>query len=454
MKGTRIVFSRNLNPGKYNALDEQAHLLGKIRSEVWQGFGSINRVGINHRTVRTDWVKSRDFSPLPAKAWKETLRDALDDIHLYETACKEKVRKQIHARFKQDKDRKKYFGLLKYDRWCENPLLCRWMRKIKKHGRNHTHNQIVLENGVYSQFKGKDGRTWLKISSLIRRKRIAIPLNTNADLHGMLRLIIKDGVVEVHYLANNHKQASCGTEMIGVDKGYSEVFADSEGDFHGEGFSKLLTPISNVRTEKNKKRHKLIQIAKKSKPAKQARIIKNNLGTKKRNQQNRKIKQQIRSHCFKAVHSVVDKAKDVVAEDLTRQIPKKNNWKRFNRLMNQWTKGAITEALETVTKARGSRLHYVNAAYTSQMDSNTQLLEGKRVGDKFYHVNGEVKQADTNAACNIKQRLKDLEIQRYTPYQKVKQILLNRLHAVKELVPLHEPVMERPPLLDSSCNLE
>ncbi|HDN26117.1 MAG TPA: MerR family DNA-binding transcriptional regulator, partial [Thioploca sp.] len=96
MKGTRIVFSRNLNPGKYQALDEQAHLLGKIRSEVWQSFGSINSVGINHRTVRTDWVKSRDFSPLPAKAWKETLRDALDNIHLYETACKEKVRKQIH----------------------------------------------------------------------------------------------------------------------------------------------------------------------------------------------------------------------------------------------------------------------------------------------------------------------------------------------------------------------
>jgi len=277
-------------------------------------------------------------------------------------------------------------------------------------------------------------RTWLKIPSLIRRKRIAIPLNTNADLHGMLRLIIRDGVVEVHYLANNKKYESCGTEVIGVDKGYSEVFADSEGDFHGEGFSKLLTPISNARTETNKKRNKLIQIAKKSKPAKQARIIKNNLGLKKRNQQNRKIKQQIRSHCFKAVHTVVDKAKEIIVEDLTTPIPKKKNWKRFNRLMNDWTKGAITEALETVAKARGSRLHYVNAAYTSQMDSNTQLLEGKRVGDKFYHVNGEVEQADVNAACNIKQRLNDPEIQRYTPYQRVKQILLNRLHAAKELV--------------------
>ena len=292
----------------------------------------------------------------------------------------------------------------------------------------------MLENGVYSQFKGKDGRTWLKIPSLIRRKRIAIPLNTNADLHGMLRLIIKDGMVEVHYLANNHKHASCGTFVIGVDKGYSEVFADSEGDFYGQGFSKLLTPISNARTEKNKKRNKLIQIAKKSKPVKQARIIKNNLGTKKRNQQNRKIKQQIRSYCFKAVHSVVDKAKDVVAEDLTTPIKKKNKGKRFNRLMNQWMKGFITEALETVTKARGSCLHYVSGAYTSQMDSNTHRLEGRRVGDKFYHANGEVSHADINAARNIKHRwLKDKTITRYMPYHKIKQLLLNRLRASKEL---------------------
>jgi hypothetical protein len=41
--------------------------------------------------------------------------------------------------------------------------------------------------------------------------------------------------------------------VIGVDKGYSEVFADSEGDFHGEDFGKLLTAISNARTETNKK---------------------------------------------------------------------------------------------------------------------------------------------------------------------------------------------------------
>ena len=435
MRGTRIYISDALNQGKYNALVLQAELLGVVRSEVWQRFGSINGVGISHRKIRTDWVAHRNFTPLPAKAWKETLRDGIDDIALYTAACKEKVRKKIHIRFKQEKERKKYFGLLKYNGWVNDGLLCRWMRKAKKHGKNHSHHQIILENGVYSQFIGKEGRTWLKIPSLIRGKRIAIPLNTNVHLHGMLRLIIKNNQIEIHCLANKKQPKPCGKKTVGVDKGYSEVLADSEGNFHGEEFNQLLTPISNARNEKNKKRNKLTQIAKKSKPSKQTRIIKNNLGTKKRHRHNRKIKQQIRSHCFKAVHSVVDKAKHLVVEDLTTPIPKKNNWKQFNRLMNQWTKGSITEALETITKARGSCLHYVNAAYTSQMDSNTHLLEGNRVGDKFYHANGEVGQADTNAACNILQRLSDPEIGRYTPYLKVKQILQNRLHASKELVP-------------------
>ena len=162
MKGTRILISDALNQGKYSALVLQAELLGLVRNEVWQRFGSINGVGMSHRKIRTDWVAHRNFSPLPAKAWKETLRDGIDNIALYTAACKEKVRKKIHVRFKQEKERKKYFGLLKYNGWVNNTLLCRWMRNVKKHGRNHTHHQIVLENGVYSQFTGKEGKNVVK----------------------------------------------------------------------------------------------------------------------------------------------------------------------------------------------------------------------------------------------------------------------------------------------------
>lgn len=436
IKGTRILHSVNLNASKLGELTDQARLLGQVRSEVWQRFGSINGVGSNHRKIRTEWVKDRDFSPLPAKAWKETVRDTIDDINIYEASAKEKVRKQINKRFTDTGDRKKYFTLLKSDKWVNDPLLCRWMRKHKKHGKNHVHNQIVLEGGVYGQFQGLEGNTWLQVPTFKRGKRLAIPLNSNVKLKGMLRLIIRNGLIEVHYLANGKEHKECGTEIIGIDKGYTEVLADSEGDFHGLGFGKMLSDASEARMKKNKARNKLAAIAKRSSESKKARIYKNNLGTKKREKNNRKIKQQIRVHCFKAAHSVVDKALVVVVEDLTTPIPKKNNWKQFNRLMNQWMKGSITEALETVTKARCSSLHYVGCAYTSQMDSNTNLLEGRRVGDKFYHANGEVSHSDINAARNIKARKGDKDISRYTPYRKVKQILLDRLRASEELASL------------------
>ena len=54
------------------------------------------------------------------------------------------------------------------------------------------------------------------------------------------------------------------------------------------------------------------------------------------------------------------------------------------------------------------------------MDSKTDRLEGRRVGDKFHHANEEVLQADTNTAVNIKYRAEDTEISLNTPYREVK----------------------------------
>jgi len=65
------------------------------------------------------------------------------------------------------------------------------------------------------------------------------------------------------------------------------------------------------------------------------------------------------------------------------------------------------------------------------MDSITGLLEGKRVGDKFYHENGEVSDADWNAARNILRRLADFEIKLFTKFTTVKSILLKRTKRVR-----------------------
>jgi transposase len=82
--------------------------------------------------------------------------------------------------------------------------------------------------------------------------------------------------------------------------------------------------------------------------------------------------------------------------------------------------------LETVTKRRSATLVLINPAYTSQMDSRNGCLLGKRVGDSFHCFDGEVLQADENAARNVRDRLYDSEIDRWMPYRKVKSILLER----------------------------
>ncbi|MGT2492414.1 hypothetical protein ACU4GD_22555 [Cupriavidus basilensis] len=60
------------------------------------------------------------------------------------------------------------------------------------------------------------------------------------------------------------------------------------------------------------------------------------------------------------------------------------------------------------------------------------MLQGKRKGDKFYRANGDVLQADTNAAWNVRDRIHDREITRYMPHLQVKQILLARSSGATE----------------------
>jgi len=133
----------------------------------------------------------------------------------------------------------------------------------------------------------------------------------------------------------------------------------------------------------------------------------------------------LRTIAYQPAHTIVDKAAVVVAEDLTAPIVKKQAQKRYNRRMGAWAKGVLAEA-DSVCTQRPADHRLVNAAYTSQMDSVSGLLEGKRVVVKFYRVNGDVLQAEHNAALNVLARYEDTEITRFTPYREVRRILLAR----------------------------
>ncbi len=442
MKATRILKSKNLNKGKYHQIEEQAERLGKVRSEVWHSFGSIGGVSIkSDRAIRDQWLKEKRRFNVSANAWKETLRDSFGDIKANRESAKEKVRKIIYKQVSDEKKRLELYKKLKSDNWMSDNYLRRLMRKYWKHGRNHTHNQIVVRSDNYTTFQ-LGGHAWIKIPGLQRGKRIAIPLNTTVEPTGTLRLILKNSEVEVHYTIEIAETHNCGTAIIGVDKGYTEVFVDSDGEHYGEGLGKLLTKHSDKLKKKYQARNKLRAIANKKSQKKQ-NIIDNNLGRKKLQLKNEKVQSQIKDTIYQATHKLVDKASTIAAEDLTSPIKSRKFGKNVIRRLSAWTKGVIATALDTISRRRGSSVILVNSAGTMQMDSRHGILLGKRRGDSFHGFDGVVLQADENAAQNILARLHDPEIDRWTPWQKVKSILLERTERLR-LGLLNQ---------DSSCNL-
>ena len=437
MKVTRILHSDHLNAGKYSALQEQASLLGEIRSEVWEKFGGMSGLSLKDRQVRDAWMAEGRTFPVPANAWKETLRDAMGDIKATREAAKEKVKKAIRERTSDKKELKRLYGLLKRDEWLKDPFLHRQMRKHFKHGKNKTFNQIIVRADKCKPFE-LNGQCWLKVPSLVRGKPISIPLKTTMEHapSGTLRLILAHGRVEVHYQKEVELEQTCGSAKVGVDKGYTEALVDSDGDVYGEGLGKLISKESDYLNQKYQRRNKIRAVAEKKaqkKPHKAAAIEQHNLGRKKLDKRQERQVQQLRTLIFTGVHGLINKAGVVVCEDLSSPFASKRRYgKQSNRRLNTWTKGIIADALETVSQRRGSSLRLVNAAYTSQADSQCHgLLMGRRDGDRFYRENGEVVQADHNAAGNVLLRDEDPEITFFMPHKQVKAVLVKRTESYR-----------------------
>ncbi|MFC9245137.1 zinc ribbon domain-containing protein [Streptomyces sp. NPDC057136] len=450
MKVTRIAYSKQLNAGKSCQLEEQARRLGQVRSKVWREYGSTGGVGVKDRTIRDQWMANGTAATFDvlANAWKETVRDAGVGITANREAAKVPVRRAIDRRVKDETERKRLYTALKRDTWTADPYLCRLMRKHWKRGRNKTRNQIVVRSDQYKTFTlTEGGNIWLAVPGLERRQLVKIPLNTTVAPTGTLRLILRDKRVEVHYAIDaadmKSSQRPCGTRTTGVDKGYTEVLTDSDGQHHGTQLGDLLTSESNHRKVKNVCRSKLRALAEKAEKrgdlGKAQRIRDNNLGTLKRNRRSSRWEQCVRSVTFQAVHAVADKATVIVAEDLTKTFAgKKKLGKNTNRRLAAWTKGVTAEALRAVSDRRGSAVRLVNAAYTSQVVPFTNIL-GVRKGDRLHCTEcGAVWQADHAGALTILNRDSDPDITLYTPHMRVKQIIQERHERQRSRLPMDQ----------------
>ncbi|WP_255217788.1 transposase [Paraburkholderia mimosarum] len=370
----------------------------------------------------------------------ETTKDAVNDILTYKAAACAKVRQAIAKRTSDQNERKRLYTLLKSDKWREDGYLHRMMRKHFRHGVSSCDNQFIVRSDKHeSRIVGGRLTVTIRIAKQYGEPLVLTTTSSgkNVDLTGCnLRVILKGESVEIHYATEKTAGRPCGTAEIGVDKGYSEAFTDSDGRHHGDNFGAVLTAHSDQVSKTGKARNKLHALEKKHRAAgriaKAERIKVNNLGRVKLDRRRDRTQKRLRTIAYQAAHSIVDAAAVIGSEDLTAPIRGNLQWRKYNRRMSAWAKGVLAQALEEVCTQRGATHVVVNAAYTSQMDSFTGLLEGRRAGDKFYRANGDVLQADFNAARNVRNRIRDREIDRFMPHTQVKQILIARSSGATE----------------------
>jgi transposase, IS605 orfB family len=435
---TRVYYSKKLDEQTYSELVLIAKRLGILRKIIWHQFSS-NPKKLNDRKIRDIWTREKEngtnlypkiIDQLPARLWKETLRDTIGNINAYFEAGFTEIIKRLYRKYDKA-EAKKLTKILKTD-YKSNNELHRMVRALIPKGYSKADNIICLDEGCYT-FE----QDLLLVTGLKKRKMLSIPLTTKQRPKGNFKIILKDGRCELR--VSNKYQVVVDVpkthEAIGVDKGYTEVFTDNTGERHGEGFGKLLTKKSDFLDEKYKNRNKLWAIMKKARESgdfiKANNIKANNLGNKKLDKQKEIMKIELKEKIYSAAKVLAQKASIIAIEDLTFKTKSKGKFKKVNRRLSSWIKGVIDEAIIKYCFIYGTKLVYVNAAYTSQGDSRYDCaLMGTRIGDSFIGFDEVVLDADVNAAINILARLYDKEINLYTSAEKVKEILTKRANAV------------------------
>ena len=246
-----------------------------------------------------------DWHGLPARLGRATLLDALGDIHACREAAKVPVRKAVWRRTEGDEEeRHRLYSLLKQNRWTEDSFLHRHMRKRWKGGTSRVTNQIVLEPGAYTA-KVRHGRAWVHMQGMERGRRIAIPLREKHTPSGQLRILLQDdGQLEIHHAVDEEDACSTqpgGSETVGVDKGYTEAYTDSDGKRHGQGLGDLLAAESDARKVKGQRRNRMRDLEQKHRDAgnvqKADNILRHNLGNQKWDRRQKRHKPRSGTSC-------------------------------------------------------------------------------------------------------------------------------------------------------------
>jgi hypothetical protein len=339
---TTVTRTLHATPSSLPAIRAVCDAMAFVRADLWRRYGALGTIGKSAADIRKEVTARGWYAGLAVDGTirAETTKDAVNDILTYKAAACAKVRQAIAKRTSDQAERKRLYTLLKADKWLEDSYLHRMMRKHFRHGVSSCDNQFIVRSDRHASSL-VNGRLVVKVMFAAKYGEPLVLTTTssgkNVDLTGCnLRVILKGDSVEIHYATGKDAGRPCGMAEIGVDKGYSEAFTDSEGKHHGENFGGVLTAYSDQVSNTGKARNRLHALEKKHREAgriaRADRIKANNLGRMKLEARRERTQNRLRNIAYQAAHTIVDSAAVIGSEDLTSPIKGKVQWRKYNRL--------------------------------------------------------------------------------------------------------------------------
>jgi len=326
---------------------------------------------------------------------------------------------------------------------------------------------MALDETLYSSIvierpgKTPRRRQYVKVIGPRSGTRVAIPLAGLSRVSGNIRLVVDEGdtraFIHVSYEMTPLPGPACGPD-VAIDWGVTEVCTDITGVKHGGGYGVVLERAAEQRNRTGKARGKLRALTKKQAGSKRARrIARHNLGTKKQASRRARTQASLRTISGAAVKEVIygegnrtrargkipqlpsHRPRRVIAEDLSHLRGKAKS-KKISRACSSWARAENEGRMATHAYLGGSEVKTANAAYTSQTCPDPDcgyVSRDNRNGDRFHCRNPYWEcnwqgDADQVAAMNLKTRIEDPGIHRFTPHTEVRKILEDRFLRRKE----------------------
>ncbi|WP_293099076.1 hypothetical protein [Moorena sp. SIOASIH] len=253
--------------------------LGIVRAESYNKLGSINHWGLDWKKAVPEVKSFRtpDTLGLPAKLMDWTVNDVAKAITASQAACTDAVIKKIYKRFPGrdgQKIRKELCKQLLTLAFLDNPLLHRLVRKEFQRGHSWVKNRNVYQQVGYKCKRLSRNTYQLELAGLRRGKRNKITVRSNRKIKGQIRLVYNQLLerFEIHFLVDyGTVEILADRRAIGIDKGYTEAFYDSDGQAHGKRLGRATTkksvrvawPFGHRIYAKNRNRGKLWAIHRK-----------------------------------------------------------------------------------------------------------------------------------------------------------------------------------------------